>query len=406
MNCGRGYLLGTIVLGVAATANPVASQTRYDLGASDTQIKIGNIMPYSGPASAYALIGKTEAAYFKKVNSEGGINGRRIKFISYDDAYNPSKTVEQARRLVERDRVLLIFQSLGTAPNSAIRNYMNERMVPQLFVASGAHKWNDPKNFPWTMGWQPSYQSEGHIYATYLLEKHPNGKIGILYQNDDYGKDYVKGFKDGLAGRIPIVAELAYETLDPTIASQIVKLQSSGADIFFDVATQKFAAQAIRKAAELGWEPIHLLNNVSESVGTVIKPAGFDNAQGTISTTYFKDPTDPIWKDDPAYKDWLAFMDKYFYAGDRTSAETVYGYLAAQTLVQVLRQCENDLTRGNIMKQAASLKDLALGMLLPGITINTDPTDYAPIKQMQMQRFNGYTWERFGPVIAGEAGGN
>jgi branched-chain amino acid transport system substrate-binding protein len=281
---------------------------------------------------------------------------------------------------------------------------MNAKKVPQLFVATGATKWNDSKNFPWTMGWQPNYQSEGHIYAQYLLKEHPNGKVGILYQNDDYGKDYVKGFKDGLAGKVQIVSEQPYETTDPTVDSQIVNLKASGADVFFNVTTPKFAAQAIKKAGEIEWKPVHLLNNVSTSVGAVLRPAGFDNAKGILSTGYLKDPTDPRWKDDSAYKEWLAFMEKYYPDGDRTSTFTVFGYAAAQTMVQVLKQCGDELTRENVMKQAASLKNLQLRMLLPGITVNTGPADFAPIKQMQMERFNGESWELFGPVLTGAGG--
>jgi len=378
-----------------------AAGKKYDTGATDTEIKIGNIMAYSGPASAYGSIGKTDAAYFNKVNADGGINGRRINFISYDDAYSPPKTVEQARKLVESDEVLLIFNSLGTPPNSAIQKYMNAKKVPQLFVAAGATKWNDPQHFPWTMGWQPNYQSEGRIYAAYLIKNHPDGKIGILYQNDDYGKDYVKGLKDGLNGKMSIVAELPYETTDPTVDSQIINLKASGADIFYNVTTQKFAAQAIKKAAEIDWKAIHLLNNVASSVGSVLKPAGFTNAKGVLSTAYLKDPTDPQWKNDADFKEWIAFMDKYFPEGDKTDSVTVVGYSAAQTLVQVLTQCGDDLTRANVMKQAASLKDLHLGMLLPGITINTGPSDFAPIKQMEMVRFDGTKWELFGPIISG-----
>jgi branched-chain amino acid transport system substrate-binding protein len=389
----------------AIAASPAAAQKKYDPGASDSEIKIGNIMPYSGPASAYGEIGKTEAAYFRKVNAEGGVNGRKINFISYDDAYSPPKTVEQARKLVESDEVLLIFQSLGTANNTAIQRYMNAKKVPQLFVATGATKWNDPKHFPWTMGWQPSYQSEARIYAEYLLKNHPQGKIGVLYQNDDYGKDYLKGLKDGLNGKMPIVAEAPYETTDPTVDSQVINLKASGADIVFNVATPKFAAQAIKKIAELGWSPVHLLNNVSNSVGSVLKPAGLENAKGVLSTAYLKDPTDPTWKDDPAYKEWLAFMDKYYPEGDKTSYFTVYSYLVAQTLVAVLKQSGDNLTRQNVMKQAASLKNVELDMLLPGSRINTGPNDFAPIKQMQMERFNGERWELFGPLMSGEVGG-
>jgi branched-chain amino acid transport system substrate-binding protein len=393
-------------VGVAAiAASPAAAQKKYDPGATDTEIKIGNIIPYSGPGSGYGEIGKTEAAYFRKVNAEGGVNGRKINFISYDDAFSPPKTVEQARKLVESDEVLLIFQSLGTAPNTAIQRYMNAKKVPQLFVSTGATKWNDPLHFPWTMGWQPNYQSEARIYAEYLMKNHPQGKIGILYQNDDYGKDYIKGLKDGLNGKIRIVAEAPYELTDPTVDSQIINLKASGADVFFNVTTPKFAAQAIKKTAEIGWKPVHLLNNVSNSVGLVLKPAGLDNARGVLTTAYYKDPTDPTWKDDPAYKKWAAFMEKFYPDGDRTSTFTVYGYLAAQTLVAVLKQSGDNLTRENVMKQAASLKNLELDMLLPGIRIDTSPNDFAPIKQMQMERFNGESFELFGPVMTGKFGG-
>src|SRR5712691_139944 len=310
MKMHKSWLFAAALLGGAAlAASPAAAQKKYDPGATDTEIKIGNTNPYSGPASAYGVIGKTITAYFNKVNAEGGINGRKINFISYDDGYSPHKTVEQARKLVESDEVLLTFQTLGTPPNTAIQKYMNAKKVPQLFVATGATKWNDPKNYPWTIGWQPNYQSEGHIYAQYLIKNHPNGKIGILFQNDDYGKDYVKGLKDGLNGKLPIVAELPYETTDPTVDSQIVNLKASGADVFFNVTTPKFAAQAIKKAFEIGWKPLHLLNNVSQSIGSVLKPAGLDASTGILSSYYLKDPADPAWKSDPATKEWLAFMD-------------------------------------------------------------------------------------------------
>jgi branched-chain amino acid transport system substrate-binding protein len=391
----------TVLIATAATA-----QKKYDVGANDTEIKIGNINPYSGPASAYSVVGKTEAAYFNKVNAEGGINGRKINFISYDDAYSPPKAVEQARKLVESDGVLLIFNSLGTPSNTAIQKYMNAKKVPQLFVATGATKWNDPKVFPWTMGFRPNYQSEGHVYAQYLLRQVPQGKIGILFQNDDYGKDYVKGLKDGLNGKMRIVAEFPYETTDPTIDSQMISLKNSGADIFYDVTTPKFAAQAIKKAADIEWPALHLLNNVSNSVGGVLKPAGFEISKGILSTNYVKDATDPTWNDDPGYKEWLAFMEKYYPDGDKTNSFVVEGYVAAQAMVQVLQQCGDDLTREHIMNQAANLHALALPMLLPGITVNTSPTDFAPIKQLQMMRFTGERWERFGPIIDGALGGS
>jgi branched-chain amino acid transport system substrate-binding protein len=402
----RQWLTMAATVGLAAAvASPVAAQKKYDPGATDTEIKIGNIMPYSGPISAYAEIGKTQAAYFQKINVEGGINGRKINFISYDDGFSPPKTVEQARKLVESDQVLLIFQSLGTPTNTAIQRYLNAKKVPQLFVSTGATKWNDPQHFPWTMGWQPNYQSEARIYAEYLLKNHPQGKIGVLYQNDDYGKDYLKGLKDGLNGKMRIVAEAPYEVTDSTVDSEIVNLRASGADLFFDVTSPKFAAQAIKRIAGLGWKPVHLLNNISASVGAVLKPAGLDTSKGILTTGYLKDPTDPTWKDDAAYREWSTFMNKYYPNGDKTSLNTVLGYLAAQTLVAVLKQSGDNLTRDNVMKQAASLKNLELGMLLPGIRINTSPNDFAPIKQMQMERFNGETYELFGPVMTGEVGG-
>ncbi|MCK1540515.1 ABC transporter substrate-binding protein [Bradyrhizobium sp. 147] len=392
---------------IATSASTASAQKKYDTGATDTEIKIGNIMPYSGPASAYGIIGRTEAAYFKKINDEGGINGRKINFISYDDAYSPPKTVEQARKLVESDEVLLIFNSLGTPPNSAIQKYMNSKKVPQLFVATGATKWNDPQNFPWTMGWQPNYQSETQIYAKYILKEMPNAKIAVLFQNDDYGKDYLKGLKDGLGSKAAnmIVAEESYETSEPTIDNHIVKLKATGADVFVNITTPKFAAQAIKKNAEIGWKPTHFLNNVSASVGSVIKPAGFENAQGIISAAYLKDTTDTQWANDAGMKAFLDFMTKYFPEGDKTDGGTIVGYGVAQTLVQVLKNCGDDLTRANVMKQAATLKDFRTEVLLPGIKINTSPTDFAPISSLQLQRFKGERWELFGDVINAEAGG-
>jgi branched-chain amino acid transport system substrate-binding protein len=403
----RSILLASLALGLSAAANPAAAQKKYDPGVTDREIKIGNIMPYSGPLSAYALIGRTQAAFFNKINAEGGINGRKINFISYDDGFSPPKTVEQARKLVESDEVLLIFQSLGTPTNNAIRPYMNQKKVPQLFVATGATQFGDLKNFPWTMGWQPTYQTEGRIYAKYILQNLPQGKIGVLYQNDDSGRDYLKGLHDGLgeeATKRMIVAELPYEPTDPTVDRQIVTLKTMGADIFFNEASPKFAAQAIKRAAEIGWRPVQFLASISNSVGSVLKPAGLEASKGILSTNYLKDATDPTWKDDPALKEWAAFMDKYFPEGDKTSTFSVYGYLTAQTLVQVLKQCGDELTRENVMKQAANLKDLELGMLLPGIRINTSPTDYFPVEQMQMSRFNGDHGELFGPAIGGEIG--
>lgn len=400
------HLMISALIGALGIATPALAQKKYDPGASDTEIKIGNTMPYSGPLSAFGLIGKTEAAYFKKVNAEGGINGRQIVFMSYDDGYSPPKTVEQTRKLVESDNVLLLFQSAGTASNSAIAKYLNNKKIPQLFVASSAAKWGEPKTYPWTMGWSPNAQSEGRIYAAYLLKNYPNGKVGILYPNDDGGKDYVKGLKDGLHGKMQIVSEQSYEASDPTVSSQILNLRAAGADIIFDAASAKFASQAISKIAEIGWKPLHVLVSSSSSVGSVLKPAGLDNAKGIVTAYYLKDPTDPSWKDDADYKAWSEFMTKYFPEGDRTSNMTVYGYATAQTLVEVLKRCGDDLTRANIMKQAASLKDLKVGMLLPGIVINTSATDYYPVKQMQMMRFDGTRWDLFGPVIDGSLNGN
>jgi branched-chain amino acid transport system substrate-binding protein len=402
----RRLALAIAAAGIALGAAPAAGEPKYGPGASDGAIKVGNIMPYSGPLSAYAIIGKTQAAYFKKINEEGGINGRKIDFVSYDDGFSPPKTVEQARKLVESDEVLLIFQSLGTPTNLAIQKYLNGKKVPQLFVATGATRFGDPKNFPWTMGWQPTYQTEGRIYAKYLLANHPDGKIGILYQNDDSGKDYLKGLKDGLAGKMQIVAEAPYEVTDSTIDSQILNIKTAGADVFFNEASPKFAAQAIRKVVELNWKPVQLLASISNSIGSVLKPAGFDNAKGILSTGYLKDPTAATWAGDPAVAEWEAFMKQYYPDGDRTSGFTAYGYLTAQTLVQVLKQCGDDLTRENVMKQAANLKDLHLGMLLPGIAINTGPDDYYPIEQMQMSRFDGEHLQFFGPVISAERGGS
>jgi branched-chain amino acid transport system substrate-binding protein len=407
MSQTRCIILATFLLCLCVGTSLAAAEKKYDPGASDNEIKIGNIMPYSGPLSAYALIGRTEAAFFTKINAEGGINGRKINFITYDDAFSPPKTVEQARKLVESDEVLLIFQSLGTPTNNAIRQYMNLKKVPQLFVASGATQFGERKSFPWTMGWQPTYQTEGRVYADYILQNLPKGRIGILYQNDDSGRDYVKGLKDGLgaeAAKRMIVAELPYDPSEPTVDSQVVTLKTVGADIFFNETSPKFAAQAIRKAAEIGWKPVQFLASVSNSVGSVLRPAGLENAKGILSTNYLKDPTDPTWKEDPAIKEWTAFMDKYFPEGDRTSTFTVYGYLAAQTMVQVLKQCGDELTRENVMRQAANLKGFELGLLLPGIKINTSPTDYFPIEQMQMSRFNGEHGELFGSVITGEVG--
>ena len=398
--------ISTAVIAFAATTGSALAQKKYDTGATDTEIKIGNIMPYSGPASAYGVIGKTEAAYFKMINEAGGINGRKINFISYDDGYSPPKAVEQARKLVESDEVLLVFNALGTPSNSAIQKYLNSKKVPQLFVATGATKWNDPKDFPWTMGWQPSYQSEARIYAKYLMKEKPDAKIAIFYQNDDFGKDYLKGLKDGLGAKASmIIAEESYETSEPSIDNHIVKLKSTGADVFVDIATPKFAAQAIKKISEIEWKPLHILNNVAASVGSVIKPAGYENSQGIISAAYLKDVSDPQWDNDAGMKAFLDFLAKDFPEGNKLDGSVMVGYGVAQTLVQVLKQCCDDLTRENVMKQAASLKNFRTEVLLPGVAINTSPTDFAPISQLQLMKFKGDKWENFGDIVSADVGG-
>jgi branched-chain amino acid transport system substrate-binding protein len=393
-------LAGLLAASVVSAAN---AQKKYDPGATDTEIKIGNIMPYSGPASAYAVIGKTEDAYFKKINSEGGINGRKINFISYDDGYSPPKAVEQARKLVEADEVLLIFNPLGTPSNSAIQKYMNTKKVPQVFVSSGAAKWNDPKNFPWTIGWQPSYQVEARIYAAYILKNYPGKTIGVMYQNDDFGKDYIIGLHEGFgdqAGKL-IVVEASYETTSPTVDSQVVQIKGANPDIFLNIATPKFAAQAIKKIAELAWHPVQFVSNVSASVGGVLQPAGIEASQGVLSAAYLKDPKDKTWKDDPAMNEWRAFMTKWYPEGDQTDSATTFGYGVAKGLEQVLKQCGDDLTRENVMKQAANL-NFEIGVYLPGTRIKTSPTDFAPLEQLQMMRFKGESWELFGPLMSGE----
>ncbi len=388
-------------MAIALAAAPAMAQKKYDPGASDSEIKIGHSIPYSGPASAYGTIGKAIDAYFRKINDEGGVNGRKIDFISVDDGYSPPKTVEVTRQLVEQEKVLLIFNTLGTATNTAIQKYMNAKKVPQLFVATGASKWGDPAHYPWTMGWQPDYATEGAIYARYILEHKPDAKIAILYQNDDFGKDYVDGMKRGLGDKAKqmIVAEASYEVTDPTVESQMIQLKSSGADVFFNVTTPKFAAQAISKAADLGWKPLHFLVNTSVNIKTVLAPAGLENSVGIITAEYRKDPADPQWADDAGVKEWKAWMAKYAPDANIADQNYVYGYSAAQVMVQVLKQCGDDLTRANVMKQAASLKDLQLPMLLPGVKINTSPTDYFPIETVRLSKFNGQAWELFGDVI-------
>jgi ABC-type branched-subunit amino acid transport system substrate-binding protein len=388
-------------LGLALAAGPAAAQKQYGPGASDTEIKIGNTIPYSGPASAYGIIGKVEAAYFKMLNESGGVNGRKIDYISLDDGYSPPKTVEMIRKLVEQDEVLFTVSTLGTPSNSAIHKYMNQKKVPHLFVATGASKWNDAKDFPWTMGFNPNYQSEGRLYATDILRNHPNAKIAVLYQNDDYGKDYLKGFMDGLGDKAKtmIIKTATYEVTDPTVDSQIVTLQSSGADVFFNITTPKFAAQAIRKVADVGWKPVHYLNQVSASVGSVLKPAGLDKSVGLISMQYIKDPTDPKWANDPAMKEYFAFMKKYLPGEDAMDASATYGMAVSQLTVQMLKQCGNNLTRENVMKQAASM-NFQIPMALPGVVAQTGPNDFAPFQTMQLVKFDGKTWQGTGEPVA------
>jgi branched-chain amino acid transport system substrate-binding protein len=384
-------------LGLAVTLGPAAAQTP---GVTATEIKIGNTNPYSGPASAYGTIGKTIGAYFKKVNDEGGVNGRKINYISYDDSYSPPKAVEMVRKLVEQDEVAALFQTLGTPTNTAIHKYVNQQKVPHLFVATGATKWNDPKNFPWTMGWQPNYQTEGKIYAAYILKNFPDAKIGILYQNDDYGKDYRKGLHDGLgeAAKKMIVLEQTYEVTDPTIDSQIVNLKNSGANVFFNVTIPKFAVQAIKKSHDIGWKPAHFLNNVSSSLATVLKPAGLDASKGLITALYMKEITDPQWKNDKGFLDWVAFMKKYYPDGALDDQGNAFGYTVAQAMTLVLKQCGNDLSRENILKQAENLKNVEFPLLLPGVKVNTSPTDHAPIEQEQLAKFDGERWVLFGEL--------
>ena len=386
---------------VALTSQSALAQKVYDTGASDTEIKIGNIEAYSGPASAYGMIGKTEEAYFKMINDQGGINGRKINFVTYDDAYSPPKAVEQVRKLVESDEVLVVFNPLGTPSNTAIQKYLNSKKIPQLFVATGATKWNDAKSFPWTIGWQPSYQAESRIYAKYLLKEKPDAKIAVMYQNDDFGKDLLKGLKDGLGDKAAsmIVAEESYEVSEPTIDNHVVKLKASGADVYFSMTTPKFSAQSIKKAAELGWKPMYFQSNVGASVGSVLKPAGFENSQDIMSAAYAKDGADSQWDNDEGMKKFYAFLAKYVPDANKTDGSVVFGYGQAQTMVQVLKQCGDDLTRENVMKQATSLKNVQLDLSLPGIVNSTTPEDYRVNKQLQMMKFNGERWELFGPIL-------
>jgi ABC-type branched-subunit amino acid transport system substrate-binding protein len=391
---------------VLATQGAFA-QKKYDTGATDTEIKIGNVEAYSGPASAYGVIGKTEEAYFKMINDEGGINGRKITWISYDDGYSPPKTVEQIRKLIESDEVLFVFNALGTPTQTAVQKYQNTKKVPQLFLATGASKWNDPKDFPWTMGYQPSYRVEARIFAKYIMKTKPDAKVAVFYQNDDFGKDYVAGLKDvfGANASKIIVAEESYETTEPSVDSHIVKLKGTGADVLVNISTPKFAAQTIKKLAELQWKPMHVMTDVSISIGAVMKPAGFEASEGVLSAGYLKDASDPQWKDDAGMKKFMTFANKYMPGADIADANLVYGFSVAQTMVQVLKQCGDNLTRENVMKQAASLKDFTPDTLLPGIKVNTSPTDFAPIEQLKMMQFKNGKWDFFGDIISAETGG-
>jgi branched-chain amino acid transport system substrate-binding protein len=400
----RATLLSVaLIAGVALAQTPAAAQKRYGPGASDGEIVIGQTMPYSGASSAYGAIGRAEIAFFAMLNDHGGVNGRKIRLISLDDAYSPPKTVEQVRKLVEQENVLLLFQTMGTATNTAIHKYVNDRGVPHLFLASGASAWSDPGHFPWTMGWQPDLQTEGAIFAKDILARHPTARIALLYQNDDYGKDYRKGFRDALGERADkmILAEVTYESTDATVDSQIVSLQATGADTFFNVSSPKFAAQAIRRAYDVGWKPRQYLTSGSSSVAAVLQPAGLEKSVGIVSAGYIKDPTDAQWQGEQSYKDWLAWMKRYNPNADIADRFNVYGYSAAQTLVQVLKQCGDDLSRENVMRQAADLHDLQLPMMLPGILIDTSATNFRPIRRMQLERFDGERWVLFGGVVGG-----
>lgn len=403
----RNLIAGTsaMALALAAAATPSFAQKKYDDGATDTEIKIGNIMPYSGNASAYGAIGKTSEAVMKKINDEGGINGRKVNFITYDDGYSPPKAVEMVRKLVEEDKVLLVFNPLGTPSNTAIQKYLNSKKVPQLFVATGASKWGKPKEFPWTMGWQPDYATEGSIYAKHILANHKDAKIGVLMQNDDYGKDYLAGFKEALgkANEKLIVQVATYEVTDPTIDSQLIQIKNAGANVLFNVSTPKFAAQAIRKVAELEWKPAHYLNTSSDSISAVMKPAGVENGQGLIVAQFRKDVNDPQWANAADVVAWHAFVAKYMPGADLADSNIAYGYAVTATLIEVLKRCGDDLTRGNVMRQAASLQNLEVPLLLPGIRVNTSPTDFSPIQSMQLARFEGESWKLFGPILSSES---
>ena len=401
MRNGTFHLVTATAVAIALSASSASAQKKYDTGATDTEIKIGQTNPFSGPASSYATIGKTQAAYIKMINDQGGVNGRKINLIQYDDAYSPPKAVEQVRKLVESDEVLLTFQVLGTPSNAAVQKYLNAKKVPQLFAATGASKFTDPKNFPWTMGFNPNYFVEGRIYGSYIIKNYPNAKVGILYQNDDLGKDYLNGIKAGLGDKASkmVVAEASYEVTDPTVDSQILKIKDAGADLFFSASTPKQAAQTIKKLGELNWKPVHILDINATSVGAVMKPAGLEYSKDVISVGYGKDPLDPTWKDDAGMKKYFEFMAKYYPDGDKDSSFNSYGYMTTQLLIHVLKACGDDLTRANVLKQATSLKNVPLDLLLPGILVNTTPDDYRVNKQLQMMKFNGERWEMFGPIL-------
>jgi ABC-type branched-subunit amino acid transport system substrate-binding protein len=389
-------------LSIALLTSPALAQKKYDPGASDNEIKLGQTMPYSGPLSGFITLAKAELAYFAMINDRGGVNGRKITMISLDDGFSPPKTVEQTRKLVENDHVLAISGSLGTSTNAAIQKYLNQKKVPQLFLATGASRWNDPQRFPYTMTLTPIYQAEASIYAAYVLKNVPSPKVAVLYQNDDFGKDFLKGFGDRLGDKAKeiVVRAVSYEVTDPTVDSQIIDLASTKANVFLNITTPKFAVQAIRKAHELGWKPLQLIDNPAASVGVVMRPAGVEASKGIISAAFVKDPTDPQYKDDPEFLAWVNWMKKYYPAGSLEDPQNVVGYVQAQTMVQVLEQCGDVLTRENVMRQAANLRDFHPAMLLKGINMNTSPTDYQPMEEMLLQRFNGERFEVFGELLS------
>ena len=395
----RRHLLAA---GTAMLAAPGVVRAQDLPGVTATELRIGNTMPYSGPASAYGVIGRSHQAYFRMVNDNGGIAGRRVNFITYDDGYSPPKTVEQVRRLVEQDRVAFLFNTLGTPTNSAIVRYVNQRRVPHLFLSTGADKWGHYQDTPWTIGWQPSYRTEAQIYTKHMLEQKPNAKLALLYQNDDFGKDYITGVRDILGARFEsMVRAVSHEVTDPTVDSQLVSLQAWGADVLLTATTPKFAAQTVRKVFDLGWRPLHYLTNVSISVGTVMEPAGPEKGVGIITSAYLKDPTDPGWANDAGMNEWRGFMAKYIPDGDLKDGSYPFAYGVATTLMQVLRQCEGNFSRENLMRQVAAIRPLEVPTLLPGVTVSTAADNFHPIRQMQLQRWTGQTWERFGGVIEG-----